>query len=230
MVDGLPENAIPSDVDAHAVLTSPDLLGCYGLKPIAQTKDYSCGAAATATVLRWFNIHGNEHQCMESLGTNPVEGTSWRSIVTYLRRRGLKATAHGNFPVSELISRAQRKLPTLIEWLDWGGHWAVHVGYEPNLKALVFADPARPRSKFSCHSIATFEKHWFAPATEGLDAVPQIGITVDLWSTKQPLRENEHYGTYIRGSTGKRTNHHWSHILMDWGTNQDWAHTHRRTA
>jgi ABC-type bacteriocin/lantibiotic exporter with double-glycine peptidase domain len=176
-----PQRLIPTDVNASEVLGSPDLIGCYGLKPVTQTRDYTCGAAAAATVLRWFDLHANEYLCAEAMGTNQVVGTRWVDLVKYLTKRGLKVTAYINFTVTGLKERCAQQLPTLVEWLDWGGHWVTHVGYEPNLKALVFADPARPRSRFCCHTEQTFERYWVAGGTGSMKAQPAVAITVDQY-------------------------------------------------
>lgn len=39
-------------------------------------------------------------------------------------------------------------MPTIVEWIDWGGHWVIAVGYDtrgtptPDDDILTFADPS----------------------------------------------------------------------------------------
>lgn len=220
-VDGSRAWCLPSDVDAAAVFASQKLRGCYGLKPVTQTQDYTCGAAAVATVLHWFDLYATEAMCAQAMGTNRVVGTTWLDILKYLRHRGLKAHAWARFDVDELKRRSDNQLPTLVEWLDWGGHWVVHSGYEPSMNALVFADPARARSRFCCHSVQSFEKHWVAPAAKDLPRTPAVAITIDLWGSSdggKKLREKPY---------SKRSLSNWQELLMDWPTKRNWATVHR---
>ena len=215
------ERVIPSDVDVSAVLHSPHLIGCYGLRPVVQTKDYTCGAAAAATALRWMGKHGDEYDCVEALGTDPVVGTRWYRLVQLLRKRGLRAQGFARMPVQALIDRATDQLPTLVEWLDWGGHWVVHVGYEPRLKALVFADPAKPRAKFTCHSYETFERYWVAGGTGSMALTPAVAVTVDEWNKKAKVQDRQWPDDLTDGNAYLR-------YLYDWPTGKQWGSVYKR--
>jgi hypothetical protein len=210
------ERIIPQRYDTADILRSPTLVGCYGLKPIPQTKDYSCGAAATATVLRYLGLHSSEHECMQSLDTNKVTGTSWYSIYKLLRRKGLASRPWARYPVRELIRRCRNSQPTLVEWLDWGGHWVVCVGYEPTTHCLVFADPAKPRSNFTCHAVPDFEKHWIAGGASGLYK-PAVAMTADLpqGKTKPGNSRSNAEGIEIKSKDSL-------HMLYDWVTGRSW--------
>jgi hypothetical protein len=208
------ERIIPQRHDTAAVLGAPTLIGCYGLKPIPQTRDYTCGAAAAATVMRYLGLHATEYECMLSLDTNKVTGTSWYSIYKLIRRRGLVSRAWARYPVTELIRRCSNHQPTLVEWLDWGGHWVVCVGHEPVSDCLVFADPAKPRSNFTCHTVADFEKHWISGGTSG-HYKPAVAITADL-----PQGQ-------CSGGTGTVQERELKHgdslqMLYDWVTRRPW--------
>lgn len=208
---------LPSPVDAAKVLASSGLRGCYGIRPVSQTKDHTCGAAAAATVLRWFGFQADEATAAQVMGTNRVTGTTWNAITLYLRKRGLKATPYARFDLRELLRRCDDQLPTLVEWMDWGEHWVVCVGYEPTMGVLVFADPARGRSRFACHRIDDFMEAWRAPAAGDIPGVPQLAITADLW--KGGRVRPDHPSARFRS--------HWSHMLKDWPTRKQWVEVHR---
>ncbi len=175
-----PERIIKQRLDTSDILRSPSLIGCYGLKPVAQSKPFTCGAAAVATVLRFLGKESNEYQCTEALKPSPVVGITWWPMVKYLRKRGVKARGWAHYSTDQLIQNARQSTPTLVEWLDWGGHWVVCVGYEPKTDALVFADPAKPRSNFTCFSTTDFDRYWVAGGTGSMNPTPGIAITLSL--------------------------------------------------
>jgi hypothetical protein len=158
------QRCLPSDVDLAAVFRSPEIEGLYGFKPVPQSRDYTCGAAAVASVLRFLGEETHEMQCAQSMGTNKIIGTDAGQMVLYFRHRGYLATATSETPVGLIIERVRKGKITLVDWNDYGGHWVVVAGYDPVHDAIVLADPARPRSKFAAHSRKRFWEHWHCPA------------------------------------------------------------------
>jgi len=158
------KRCLPSDVELLSVFGSPELQGLYGFKPIPQTRDYTCGAAAVASVLRYMGEESHEMQAAQSMGTNSIVGTEVQKMTSFLKRRGLKCWATSQTPVRHIIDRVRQGKITLVDWNDYGGHWVVVCGYDPVSDAVILADPARPRSKFSAFSRKFFHKHWHCPA------------------------------------------------------------------
>jgi len=200
-----PERIIRQKLDTADVLSSPVLRGCYGLKPVAQTEDHTCGAAATATVLRYLGKDSNEYQCIAALNPSRVVGVTWWPIVKYLRKRGVKARGWCHYSTDQLIENAKACTPTMVEWLDWGGHWVVCVGYDPLTDALVFADPAKPRSNFTCHETKEFAKYWFAGGTGSMAYTPAMAISMSMITVDDDSYE---YSDGLRAP----------HVLYDWRT------------
>ncbi len=200
-----PERIIRQKLDPSDVLRSPALIGCYGLKPIPQTKPHTCGAAAVATVLRYLGKESNEYQCIEALKPSPVVGITWWPIVQYLRKRGVRARAWVHYSTDQLINNARDGIPTLVEWLDWGGHWVVCTGYDPLTNALVFTDPAKPRSNFTCHVTRDFDRYWIAGGTGSMEYAPALAVVAP--PSKHPGKTYE-YADEVRPE----------HILYDWRT------------
>jgi|GEM_PF-3110931 len=206
-----PERIIPQRVDTAEILRSPDLIGCYGFKPIPQTRDYTCGAAAVASVFGYYGKRSTEYDCLQSLDTNKVTGTSWYSMYKLIKEKGFKSRLWARFPTAELIARAKEGHPTIVEWLDWGGHWVVHVGYEPRRGVLVFADPAKPRSNFTCHLVEDFERFWVAGGAREGSKIPALAIPVD------PPAAHSKGPTLI--TTTPRVRHK---LVYDWVTRRPW--------
>ncbi len=160
---------IQSDVDVQAVWRSPDLEGLRGFKSLPQTTKYTCGAAAVASVLRYFGEMADEKMCAQCMGTNPVIGTKPEDMIDYFKHRGLKAWGNTKVPFEIILGRLRAGKVTMVDWNDYGGHWCTVVAYSPTMNAIVLADPARPRSLFAAHSVKQFKQHWHCDSFEGTE-------------------------------------------------------------
>jgi hypothetical protein len=204
-----PERALTSDFDINQVFASPHIVGLWGFKPVSQKKKYTCGAAAAVAVLRYHGHQSNEAQAAESMGTNVAVGTRPEALIKFFRKRGFASQGFTETPTDVIIERIQAGKITLVDWNDWGGHWVVAVGWEPRMQALVFADPARPKSNFACFSLEHFTEQWHCAAFEedrkrlaGLSVMvdvpsniakkpnPDADIRVRSYSHKVAAREN----------------------------------------
>ena len=85
-------------------------------------------------------------------------GTSTRQLVAFFSREGFRVQSSlgrqkplsfekfEDFKAWALLHLKQG-LPIMVEWIDWGGHWQVIIGYDtmgtssPEDDVLVFADP-----------------------------------------------------------------------------------------
>ena len=192
---------LPSDIDLGRVFRSRHLEGLHGLRPIAQTRSYTCGPAAVATALRYLGLEANELQCAQAMKTNRAIGTTPENIIIYCRTRGLKCTASTDTPLDVVLNRARQGQVTLVDWNDYGGHWVILAGYEPRMGALVLADPARPRSCFAAHSIERFEKHWHADTFGRGDLrgerYRQLAVMIEPYTSR--VRTNQNKGMRPRG-------------------------------
>lgn len=196
--------ALKSDVDLRRVFASPELCGLYGFKPLAQTRDYTCGAAAVASVLQWFGEHADEVMCAQAMGTNKVVGTTPEDMVRYLKHRGLKAWAHTDTPIDYILGRARAGQVTLVDWNDYGGHWVVVAGYDPLSDAIVLADPARPRSHFACHTLDRFKEHWHCDGFGRVDSrgrprrLRQLALFVERFARGRTFRKTGNETARVR--------------------------------
>lgn len=158
---------IRSDVDVRDVWSDPKLEGLRGFKSLPQTTQFTCGAAAVASVLRYFGEMADEKMCAQCMGTNPVIGTKPEDMIRYFKHRGFKSWGNTNVPFEEILGRLRLGKVTLVDWNDYGGHWCTVVAYSPLKHAIVLADPARPRSLFAAHSVEQFKEHWHCDSFEG---------------------------------------------------------------
>ncbi len=125
---------------------------------VQQTQDFSCGAAATLLLLRYWCINGYAHAdeaaLYEALHTTRTRGTEPGPIADVLRQSGLYAEYRsGDVSVGDLeraVSAGEPPIVDLQAWSDhsglwretWdAGHYVVMVGFDG--ERLYFADPSR---------------------------------------------------------------------------------------
>jgi hypothetical protein len=69
-------------------------------------------------------------------------------MVAWLEDNGFQVTWGEHGSLALLRANLERGVPTLIEWIDYGGHWVLVVGYDtrgtetPRDDVIYFADPA----------------------------------------------------------------------------------------
>jgi hypothetical protein len=60
----------------------------------------------------------------ETTGLNPEQVAAW------LSRQGMNATWGTGGSRAMLRGNLKNGVPTMVEWMDWGGHWVVVTGYD----------------------------------------------------------------------------------------------------
>lgn len=118
------------------------------IQAFQQTTDYTCGPAALLTLIRYYGQDGDEMQIARQVKSNAEKGTHPANIAAWLRERGFDANFHENGSLEMLRENLQKGRPTLVEWIDWGGHWVLVIGYDTigtetlDDDVILFADPA----------------------------------------------------------------------------------------
>jgi ABC-type bacteriocin/lantibiotic exporter with double-glycine peptidase domain len=118
------------------------------MKAFQQTKDYTCGPAVVLSLLRFYGRNGEEMTLAKAMNTNDKIGTTPENMARWLQNNGFIVNwgEHGNLKMIQ--ENLSKNIPTLIEWSDWGGHWAIAVGYDtrntPSIDddVIIFADPS----------------------------------------------------------------------------------------
>lgn len=139
-------------------------------KTYQQTTEYHCGPAATLMLLNHYGITDTDelsigegmktHQGAD--GGEPEEltemGTTVGGIVAYFKSIDWKVESSltNEKPFGEedaegfsdwIISNLKNGTPILTEWVDWGGHWQVIIGYDTmgtehfSDDVIIMADP-----------------------------------------------------------------------------------------
>jgi hypothetical protein len=70
----------------------------------------------------------------EATGINPEQITQW------FRRNGMNATWGTGGSRKMLQENLKNGIPTMVEWMDWGGHWVVVTGYDTRGTETVWDD------------------------------------------------------------------------------------------
>ena len=140
-------------------LSSSDHLTVIPLKSYRQqVTNYSCGAVAAMTVMSYYGrpvnntddeeirlAHEIYPDVTEKTGINPVQMTAW------LNRHGWNATWHTGGTRDTLLANLNAGIPTIVEWIDWGGHWVVVVGYDTRGTETVWDDVIIFADSVDCH-------------------------------------------------------------------------------
>ncbi len=141
------------------------------LKAFQQTTSYTCGPATLVSLLRFGGRDGDEMQIAKEAQCTPQKGTSPASMVAWLESHDFEVTWGENGSLKLLRENLDRGIPTLVEWIDWGGHWVLVVGYDTRGTdterddVIYFADPADGvdgiRDGLTSFHAQRFESMWF---------------------------------------------------------------------
>lgn len=141
------------------------------LRAYQQTTSYTCGPATLITLLRYYHRDGDEMKIAEEAHCSKDKGTNPQNMVAWLESHGfdVKWGEHGS--VDMLRKNLAEGLPTIVEWIDWGGHWVIVVGYDtrgtenPRDDVIYFADPADgidgTRDGLTSYNARKFDSMWF---------------------------------------------------------------------
>jgi hypothetical protein len=140
-------------------LQSNDHLTVIPLKSYRQqVTNYSCGAVAGMTVMSYYGMpvnnsdtdedriaHEMNQNVTDTTGINPAQLTQW------LNRQGMNATWGTGGSRKMLRENLRNGIPTLVEWIDWGGHWVVVVGYDTRSTENIWDDVILFADSVDCH-------------------------------------------------------------------------------
>jgi hypothetical protein len=123
-----------------------------------QVTNYSCGAVAAMTVMSYYgrpvnNTDADEDRVAheiygdvsEKTGLNPEQITQW------FRHHGWNATWGTGGNRDMLGENLKNGVPTMVEWMDWGGHWVVVTGYDTRGTETVWDDVIIFADSVDCH-------------------------------------------------------------------------------
>ncbi|MDD1687460.1 C39 family peptidase [Methanoregula sp.] len=140
----LPEPRYYTGIDFDT-LKSNDHLTVIPLKSFRQqVSNYTCGPVAAMTVLSYYGMPANntdadEARIAREMGTS-ANGTNPEQIASWFNRNGWNATWGTGGSGQMLRDNLKAGIPTMVEWIDWGGHWVVVVGYDTRGTETVWDD------------------------------------------------------------------------------------------
>lgn len=145
-----------------------------------QETEYSCGAAAALTVLRFFgNSDFDETTLSERMKTSARKGTSLGNMVKFFKSLGWNVCSSldtppvaDEFAFQKFVAKhLAQGTPIIVENVEWGGHWRVIIGLDTmgteNLydDVLIFADPYdtsdHNQDGYTVGSLDRFFSMWF---------------------------------------------------------------------
>jgi len=136
------------------------------LKAYQQTTDYTCGPAALLSLAKFYGLPDveedarTEMQIARELGTRDLNssrpGTKPQEMVAWLEKNGFNVQLEfedkgDSTALQRLRDNIRQGIPTLVEWIDLSGHWAIAIGYDyrnasdPWDDVLILADPYDPK-------------------------------------------------------------------------------------
>jgi predicted double-glycine peptidase len=184
-------NAEPrlSGTNGETAILPPNLVSV----PIVQQKqDFSCGAAATLLVLRYWRAETyaevDESALYTPLHTTNARGTEPEPMVELFRSIGLEANYRtGGVLVEELERAVDAREPPVVDLQAWkdhekpwrdtwdAGHYVVMIGYDE--ERLYFADPSRATPNgYAFLPRLEFEERWHD--LTGHDDAPAHHMTI----------------------------------------------------
>jgi hypothetical protein len=131
-----------------------------GFKTYQQTTEWSCGNAAALMVLWHFGETGyEERELAKRMGTNPLPadgapaegvlyGTTAAGLAGFFREIGYETASSIEQPAPAnpykfrdwVMEYLRKNTPIMVDWLDWGGHWQIIIGYDTMGTTTVYDD------------------------------------------------------------------------------------------
>lgn len=141
------------------------------LRGFQQTTSYTCGPSALITLLRHYGRDGEELKIADEAGCTKDRGTTPQGMVGWLESHGFDVTWGEQGSLDLIRKNLARNVPTLVEWIDYGGHWVLAVGYDDKGTesdrddVIYFADPADghdgTRDGLTSFNARRFNAMWF---------------------------------------------------------------------
>lgn len=121
-----------------------------------QTTDVTCGPSSVMSLMRYYHMlksdemnSKTELRIAKEMGTSDEIGTTPQQMVQWLKNHGFNVSSGEHGTLEMLRNNLKNGIPTIVEWIDWGGHWVVVTGYKfedkiykGNKDTLFLADPA----------------------------------------------------------------------------------------
>lgn len=123
-----------------------------------QVTNYSCGAVAAMNVMSYYgrpvnNTDADEVRVAHEIYPSVSEKTGMNpeQIMQWFRRNGWNATWGTGSSRDMQRGNLKKGIPTMVEWMDRGGHWVVVTGYDTRGTETVWDDVIIFADSVDCH-------------------------------------------------------------------------------
>lgn len=123
-----------------------------------QVTNFSCGAVSAMTVMSYYgkpvqNTGAEEIRIAREMNRNVSDktGINPEQLASWFNRNGWNATWGTGGSREMLLKNLKAGIPTMVEWMDWGGHWVVVVGYDTRGTETVWDDVIIFADSVDCH-------------------------------------------------------------------------------
>jgi len=114
------------------------------IKGYQQTEDYTSAPAAVMALMNYYEKLPDSEMNKETelkiaaeMGISKSKGSSLQKIIKWLKKHDFKVTSGENGTIDLLKENIQKNIPTIIEWVDWGGNWVIASGYDTEDKSYI---------------------------------------------------------------------------------------------
>ncbi|HLK38953.1 MAG TPA: C39 family peptidase [Polyangiaceae bacterium] len=170
-----------------------------------QQRNFSCGAAATLNILRYWCVEGfaraEESSLYDALRTTQARGTEPEAIAAFLGAQGLEASYRNeDIAVADLERAVDAHEPPIVDLQAWSdhpapwsetwdaGHYVVMVGYDA--ERLFFGDPGNlTPGAYAFLGRAEMEDRWHDLAGDNDAPVRRMAVFVRgtrRWTPPEP--------------------------------------------
>jgi predicted double-glycine peptidase len=177
-----------------AKLHVKDLPANFMFLPVTrQATDYTCGASALQSVMRYYGDEYMEKELADTLKSDPNEGTGYHNIADFSQAQGYRVNIYKNMKFTDLKKLINGKKPVMVLLQAWSdeqtdykndwedGHYAVVIGYDD--KNVYFMDPST-LGNYTFIPVQQFLDRWHD--TDGTEKLYNFGIVVE----KLPVKYN----------------------------------------
>ena len=122
-----------------------------------QETNYNCGCACVWMVMNHFGVTTHDERAIEGYFEKiSTQGTNAVDLKRFFESIGWTTECHAGFDLkfhsleeleAYLTEKIDARIPVMVDWLDWGGHWQVAIGLDtmgtdnPLDDVLIMADP-----------------------------------------------------------------------------------------
>ncbi|MFI5167041.1 MAG: C39 family peptidase [Thermoanaerobaculales bacterium] len=153
-----------------------------------QATDYTCGVAATQSVLCYYlDCDWRQDKLSRLLKATPADGTNYTAIVRFVQSHGYTAEVHTNMTLQDLQGLLDEGTPVVClvqAWAghrvdyatDWDdGHYVVAVGYDAD--RVFFMDPST-LGNYTFIPVADFLARWHDAASVRAPRLVHFGMVI----------------------------------------------------